>query len=131
MYINNINGFNLFAGPYDLTVNITENIMDLSVVVQWDAVDDLLPTNFVVTLIGDETYSIQSPTLIEQSSYTITGLTIDTVYTITVTASNTCGTGQEHRANVSFRTGIILTICDWAWGNYLICTRTEIYLIDV
>ena len=107
MYINNINGFNLFAGPYDLTVNITENIMDLSVVVQWDVVDDLLPTNYVVTWIGDETYSIQSPTLIEQSSYTITGLTLDTVYSITVTAANRCGTGQEHRANVSFPTGII------------------------
>ena len=44
-------------------------------------------------------------TLIEQSPYTITGLTLDTVYTITVTASNRCGTGPEYSTSVSFPTG--------------------------
>ena len=90
--------------------------MDLSVVVQWDVVDDLLSTTYIVTWIGNETNFIQSsPTLIEQSTYTITGLTLDTVYTITVTAANRCGNGPEYRTNVSFPTGIILTICNWAW----------------
>ena len=48
---------------------------------------------------------MQSYTLIEQSSYTITGLTLDRVYTIIVTASNNCGTGPEYRTSVLFPTG--------------------------
>ena len=44
--------------------------------------------------------SYSSVTLIEQSSYTITGLTLDTVYTITVTASNMCGTGPEYKTDI-------------------------------
>ena len=48
---------------------------------------------------------MQSYTLIEQSSYTITGLTLDRVYTITVTAANRCGIGPEYRTSVLFPTG--------------------------
>ena len=91
----------LFAEPSDLTVNITEIIMNLSVVVQWDEVDDSLPTIYRVTWTSNETNSTQSRILIEQSSYTITGLTLDTVYTITVTASNRCGQGPEYITSVS------------------------------
>ena len=74
--------------------------MNSSIGLQWDAVDASLPTNYVVTWTN-KTNSMQSHTLIEQSSYTITGLTLDTVYNITVTASNRCGTGPEYRSNVS------------------------------
>ena len=91
----------LFAEPSDLTVNITEIIMNLSVVVQWDEVDDSLPTIYRVTWTSNETNSTQSRILIEQSSYTITGLTLDTVYIITVTASNGCGQGPEYITSVS------------------------------
>ena len=48
---------------------------------------------------------MQSYTLTEQSSYTITALTLDRVYTITVTASNKCGIGPEYRTSVLFPTG--------------------------
>ena len=93
------------TGPSALKVTTTRNIGDLSVAVQWDAVDDFLPTNYTVTWTSDGTNSIQLHTLIEQSSYTITGLTLDTVYTGTVTAANICGTRTE-RTSVTFSTGM-------------------------
>ena len=68
-----------------------KNIETSSIVVQWDAVDDFLPTIYTVTW----TDAMQVATLIEQTSYTITGLTLDTVYTITVTAANMCGDGPK------------------------------------
>ena len=100
-YVNALPFLILFAGPTALTVSITENITELSVLVQWGEVDDSLPTTYVVTWTSDGTNSTQSHTLIEQSSYTITGLTLDAVYTITVTATNRCGTGPEYRTSVS------------------------------
>ena len=93
------------SGPSGLTANVTSNITDLSTVVQWDVVDDsLTTTNYTVTLtIG--TTPVDSVTLMEQSSYTITGLTLDTVYTITVIAANECGQGPEYVTSVSFPSG--------------------------
>ena len=84
--------------------------MDSSIVVQWHSVNNFLPTNYTVTWNGNRTNSVQSHTLTKQSSYTITGLTLDTVYTITVTAANRCGTGPEYRTNVSFYTGITFSV---------------------
>ena len=100
------NLYTFLTGPSALKVSTTRNIGDLSVVVQWDAVDDFLPTNYIVTWTSDGTNSIQSHTLIEQLSYTITGLTLDTVYNITVTAANGCGTGPEYSTSISFPTGM-------------------------
>ena len=91
----------LFTGPPTLTANITNSS---SVVIQWDEVDDSLPTNYTVTWTSDGTNSSQSHTLIEQSSYTTTGLTLDTVYNITVTVSNRCGGGLEYSTSVSLST---------------------------
>ena len=78
--------------------------MNLSIIVQWDLVNDSLPTTYTVIWI-DWFYNRESHTLVEQSSYTITGLTLDTIYTITVNASNRCGTGPEYRTRISFPTG--------------------------
>ena len=52
--------------------------------------DDFPNTTYTVTWT-DGRDDIQVATLIEQTSYTITGLTLDTVYNITVTAANRCG----------------------------------------
>ena len=82
-----------------------KNIESSSIVVQWDAVDDSLPTTYTITWT-DEGDLFEVATLTEQTSYTITGLTLDTVYIITVTASNMCGTGPEFRTSISFPTGI-------------------------
>ena len=80
--------------------------MNLSVIVQWNEVDDFLSTNYTVTWTNGVTKPVQLNTLIEQSSYTITGLTLDTVYTITVIATNMCGKGPEYSSSVLFPTGM-------------------------
>ena len=71
--------------------------------------DDSLNTTYIVTWTSkrdrDQSNTVKVTNVIEQSSYTITGLTLDTVYNITVTASNRCGTGPEYKTNVSFPTG--------------------------
>ena len=86
--------------PPALTVNIMKNIESSSIVVQWDKVDNSLPTNYIVTWTSERDHITHPVTLIEQSSYTITGLILDTVYTIAVTANNRCGQGPEYRTSV-------------------------------
>ena len=100
----NLSCFNVFTGPPPLTVNIMKNIENSSIVVQWDAVDDFLTTTYTVTWTSERDHNLQVATLKEQSSYTITGLTLDTVYSITVTAVNKCGAGPEVVNEVSFST---------------------------
>ena len=94
-----------FTGPSALTVNIMKNIENSSVVVQWDAVDDFLTTTYVTTWAWyyEGEYKFLSAAVIEQTSYTIYRLTLDTVYTIYVTAANRCGSGPE------FATSILLS----------------------
>ena len=83
-------------------MNITKNTESPSIVVQWNEVDDSLPTTYTVTWTSEsDLNNVQVNTLIEQSSCKITGLTLDTVYTITVTAANRCGTGPEYSTSVS------------------------------
>ena len=84
-------------------MNITKNIESSSIVVQWDAVDDSLPTTYTITWTDDRDLH-EVDTVDEQTSYTITGLTLDTVYTITVTACNLCGCGPEFTTSVSLST---------------------------
>ena len=91
-----------FTGPSTVTVNIMKNIESLSIVVQWDVVDDSLTTTYTVLWTSERDHNLQSVALKEQTSYTITGLTLDTVYTITVTAVNRCGTGPEFTTSISF-----------------------------
>ena len=83
-------------------MNLAKNITNSSVFIQWDAVNDSLPTTYIITWTRAGG-GLQPATPTEQTSYTITGLTLDTVYTITVTAANTCGSGPE------FSTSIILS----------------------
>ena len=85
-------------------MNITKHNESLSSDVQWDAVDDFVATNYTVTWTS-ETDRTQLATLTEQTSYTITGLTLDTVYTITVSAANMCGQGPAFSTSISFPTG--------------------------
>ena len=91
-----------FVGPPALIVNITENTESSSIVVQWDEVDHSLTTTYIVTWTSERDHIVHPVTLTEQSSYTITGLTLDTVYTITVVAANMCGQGPEYRTSTSF-----------------------------
>ena len=82
-------------------MNIIKNIESLSIVVQWDVVNDSLPTAYTI-IWGDS--NDQFATVQEQTSYTITRLTLDTVYTITVSAANRCGNGLEFSTSVSLST---------------------------
>ena len=99
-----------FTGPHDLSVTITKSInSSTSVDVQWDEVDNSLTTTYIVTWTSERDNILHPITLIEQSSYTITGLSLDTVYTITVTATNGCGQGPEYRTSVSLTADHITT----------------------
>ena len=81
-----------------------KNIENLSIVVQWDVDDPLLTTYYTIFWTnGRDLFEVA--TVDEQTSYIITGLTLDTVYTITVTAVNMCGSGPEFRTSVLFPTG--------------------------
>ena len=92
-------------------MNIAKNIESSSIVVQWDEVDDSLPTTYTVTWTSErDLNNVQVKNLEEQSLYTITGLTLGTVYTITVTADNRCGTGPElYSTSVSLTTNTTFT----------------------
>ena len=90
------------TGPPALRVNIIKNIGSLSIVLQWDAVDDSFPTTY--TVVWTDGRLLGTATTEEQTSYTITGLTLDTIYAITVAAANTCGSGPEFQTSVSLST---------------------------
>ena len=82
-------------------MNIIKNIERSLIVLQWDTVNN--PLVIVYTIIwSSERDGLQVATLTEQSSYTITGLTLDTVYTITVNVANTCGSAPEFSTSISF-----------------------------
>ena len=83
-----------------------KNTESLSIVVQWDEVDDSFSTTYVITWTSERDHIKRSASLVGLTSYTITGLTLDTVYTLTVTAYNVCGTGPEYRTNISLTTDI-------------------------
>ena len=92
-----------YVGPPALTVNITKNTESLSIVVHWDEVDDSLTTTYIVTWTSErDLNNVQVKTVEEQSSYTITGLTLNTVYTITVYATNRCGTSVSLTTDAIF-----------------------------
>ena len=93
--------FHIYVGPSALTVNILKNIRSSSIIILWNPVDDFLPTTYTVALTDGRNVS-EVATLTEQTSYTITGLTLDTIYTITVTAANRCGDGPEFSTSISF-----------------------------
>ena len=102
-----------------------KNIENSSIVVQWDAVDDNLPTTYTITWT-DEGDLFEVATLTEQTSYTITGLTLDTVYTITVSAANTvCVVGPEFSTSISFPTGT--HVCTYLHTVFIISTYVYTY----
>ena len=77
-----------------------KKITNSSVVVQWDTVDDVQDTNYTVTWAMANESNV---TLIntEQTSYALTGLTLNTVYNINVIATNKCGQSDEFNTRVS------------------------------
>ena len=91
-----------------MNINIVKIIETFSIVVQWDEVDDFLLTSYIVYWNGGRD-QVEAVAVANQTSYTITGLTLDTVYTVTVAATNTCGDGPEFRTTVSLFTDTTFT----------------------
>ena len=84
-------------------------IKSLSIVVQWDAVDNFLHTTYTITWTdGRDHFDVA--TVDEETSHTITGLILDTEYTVRVTPANMCGDGPEFSTRISFPTGTTSTI---------------------
>ena len=94
-----------FTGPSALMMNIMKIDENVSAIVQWDAADVSLPTTYTVNWTSITT-PMQSAIVTDQSSYTITGLTLDTVYTVIVLATDRCGTSPESTASVTIPTGM-------------------------
>ena len=83
-------------------MNVLKHFENSSIVVQWDQVANV--SNYTVTLTS-ESIPTRSHTLIKQSPYTITGLTLDAVYNISIAASNSHCTGPEYKTSVLFSAG--------------------------
>ena len=76
-------------------MNITfpqDDITSESFVVQWDEVNDIFPVNYTVRWYGED--GSNGTANVTGLSYTVTGLTNNISYNVTVVAINTCcGTG--------------------------------------
>ena len=64
-----------------------EHIRTDSFIVQWDPVTDIFPITYVVQWYGED---VDNTTTTNELSYTVTGLTSNTSYSVTVVAINTC-----------------------------------------
>ena len=89
-----------------------ENITDVLFIVQWDKVINQSVSGYKV-IWTDESNSTQTVT-VNETSYTVTGLTPNTTYTVNVAAINKCGTGplstdKRVTTNVSFSMNTIST----------------------
>ena len=78
----------------------SNDVTSESFVIQWDAVIDIFPVKYTVRWYdGDHLIGMSS---VNGLSYTVTGLTSNTSYTVTVTAYNVCcGEGENGAANVT------------------------------
>ena len=73
-----------------VNVRIPEiNVTHESFVVQWDAVMDVSSVNYTVTWLGEDD-GINGTATVNALSYTVTGLTENTSYSVAVFAINTC-----------------------------------------
>ena len=89
-----------------MNVNIIKNTESSSIVLYWDEVNDFVHTTYTIVWGGgNQTSIVEDPV----TSYTITGLTLDTVYTITIYPANECGSGPEYTTSITFPAGIIST----------------------
>ena len=88
-----------FIGPTAFKVNITKNIESSSVFIQWT--DNASWPKYIVTWTSERD-GLQVAPLTSWTSYTITGLTLDTVYTITISDHAHCGDAPEFITSILF-----------------------------
>ena len=87
--------------PSVVNIRNPDDITDESIVVQWDAVDDIFPVTYNVTWYNES--GIIGMDTVNGTSYTVTGLTTNTSYNITVVAINTCGAGPVSNVIITVR----------------------------
>ena len=94
-YVANYLLFNFYSDKPDAPMNVkipTEHIKTDSFIIQWNRVIDLFPFNYTVRWYGGDTDNTATTNKLR---YTVTGLTSNTSYSVSVVAINTCcGTGQ-------------------------------------
>ena len=118
----------MHTGPSALTVNIIKNIESSSIVVQWDAADDSLTTTYTIIWTRAGGGAPQIATVIEQTSYTINGLALDTVYTITVAAANPCGSAPEFSTSIILAT--VTTSTTFIISSYVVASANPTIIIS-
>ena len=99
-----------FIGP-SKPMNIRFHTTNVSIFVQWDAIINQHVDRYIVNWT-DGTNPIQS-VIAHKISYTVTGLTPNTTYIVTVAAVNKCGTSADSssvRTNVSSIHGVTPTV---------------------
>lgn len=90
-----------YCGTSILYESIPLCIIFYITIVKWNKVNDSLPTTYIVTWTSERDHIVKSPGLVGLTSYAITGLTLDAVYTITVVAHNSCGAGPKYKTTIS------------------------------
>ena len=89
---------------------------------------DASPANNYTVTWTNGTDLTQSVATTMETSYTITGLALDTVYTITVAAANMCGSGPEFSTTVSFSTGIYYVFSARSQDQKLVSCFEDMFL---
>ena len=72
--------------------------------------EDFINTTYTLVWSSETNPIPRVATVTEQTSHTITGLTLDTVYTITISTGNECGQGPEFTTSIIFAAGNTSTI---------------------
>ena len=87
--------FKFYSDKPDAPMNVkipTKHIKTDLFIIQWNRVINLFPINYTVRWYGEDTDNTATTNKLR---YTVTGLTSNTSYSVSVVAINTCcGTGQ-------------------------------------
>ena len=75
----------MVAAPVNIRFPL-QNITDVSFVVQWDAVSNQSVDRYIVSVYWTDDENLIQTVTVNETSYTVTGLTPDTTYTVTVAA---------------------------------------------
>ena len=89
--------------------------------------DDSLQTTYYTLTLSRTGDRLQTANLVDQTSYTITGLALDTTYTVTIHAANLCGRGPDSSATVSFSTGTYIFVSQYF--HYGVIVIASAYLL--
>ena len=87
-----------------------QSITDVSFVVQWDAVINQSVDRYIISVYRTDNENLIQSVTVDETSYTVTGLTPNTTYTVTVTAVDEHGCIEIASAVEEVTTNISETI---------------------